>query len=646
MKRFFTLILAVSVCLSLCVSVAFADVTLVANDKVPVGFPFFISGSNVVSTKFFSGADLVDTTVSATNKTITNITGTYNGITLGYDSSTSSYSYQGTANSTFNTYASKCPVVPNHIYFFDTWSTGENNGFYYGGQNYYSYIFNSAGSGSFGFYYQFVNGRSYDFSVQFLSIDLTEVFGAGMEPSTVDEARSALSKMFGSYEFFTGTKTIVAKEVSYQPSTVYFDNEYSLINISDGDVQGGINQQLNQVVFSESYTEEGDYLSTESYNLTSVVDNGNGTYTISGTLDGASYSVPKYQYDFTLADIRPQSYPSGSYTLDGWLVPSTYGGAGYTVNPDLTFNNVTVSATNGDSSGTITGTSSEDGSLEVTGTGTITGSGSIGGSVNFGTLKLKKNKINFSDNNLMSGAYSADLVLSFGSQADYDSFNGGFYFNFETPAYNFSVPVKAQLLGANDSDLTKFYKIDVNNSYTGTYTKWTLGVYGAPSVINWISDVINYDTLYHVDTLDGLAKAEHSFFSDLWAKIKGLFNDRDKAMADSVSEEAVQTADQIGNNAESIHEYETATFDNADTYSAEIDWNVPSNFGSASETSSTVGFVASMFLSMYDSLPTNIQFIITVPLILGLVMLILGRGSQALGAIQRVSRAPRKKGDG
>lgn len=649
MKRFFFVFLSVILCILLCVNVAFADtVTNNTTSNVTVYFPFFgglnVAGSNLTTTANVTHSDVIEIGTSTLDQV-------FNG-TMGYDWSSGGY-VRGNGNKVdFNITGSayvavaRLSLISGHkyLYYSDDFkgttfvlstSSSYNDRFFSSSS---SCILDNSNSDVY-VIFRVPSGLTVQSSVYFNVIDVTNIFGAGNEPSSVDDVIFFISDQGysfpvspGSYNLFPITQfslvpiTGIFAQVSSMSSD---DNTFNNMSITfDIDI-------LEEVVL--------DTLGGSTFELDSVTQSSGGIWTITGSLDGTTVNVPAPQLNWT-GLYAHQDYNGKDYTMGG----SAYMRAGiynwFSYNPDLNFSNVTINRSGGSDTSSSTGTADHD--LDTT--GDITGSGN--GTITFSRVVTTTDRTYFLyNNNVNMGTYDFNINVKFPTLEKFNNFSGLWFGSFYNSWGEVFVRTQIQEVSSNADSLIKIYKLTFDVPFTGSYTHFNIKYFGGSDAFTTMrvdASVIDpnaYLNGVQVDSLAGLGSHLTSLFDKLWGKLRSLFFDQDQTMQESIPSELAEQNNTVRSGTDAIHNFETQTFDNIDQTQESIDWVTPDSFGSVDSSGSAIGFVASIFTSFFNSIGSNMQNIIVIPLVLGLVLVVLGRGQMALG---RALSAPKSKPKG
>lgn len=649
MKRFFTLFLAVLVCVSLCVNIAFAQTQY--DSYIHAYFPWF-GGVGTAGAYLTNTGTVTSSDISVDSITVTNLNNGYGNSWLTSNGSVSN------GVITVNTETSSSGGIANiffgisfavgHKYYIDTFNTGN-----FQGVSFTSYgltqrinqgIFTATYSGTGTGVSVYVAGSN-AFSISPLIVDLTAVFGAGSEPSSFEEGKAALTSIIGTYEYFSGSRSSSVSSFSLVPqSTVtsvveQYVHEYDDLSFSVDLTGVGINSfKLSDYLYDEDYVlvNSGAYLLyVPESSVPSALVTGFDTYT--------SFNMTQNPHMVRVA-VDPNIVPFYFDTSENYNNGIEY---------DSSFSNVyldmSIDQGYSDSSSiyTINGSQvsihedpfldrlnsvrvSDNSALEVT------------GSISLDTVSNKEiyNTVIYSNNTVNLGTYDFNINVVFPNVSKFNAFSGYWMGSFNTSWGEIPVRTQVQEVSSNSNTFIKIYKVTFDVPFTGSYTSFNIKYIGDSSAFTTIrvdSSVIDPNaykpTQNQVTSLNGFVGWLNGALDSLWGKIRSLFFDNDQTMAESVPSEAGELAGEVSSGAQTIHEFETNNFDSIETQQQYIDWDIPDDFGSSGDTGSAIGFVSMLFMGIYQALGVKVQYVIVVPLILGLVLLVLGRGSMALGKL-------------
>lgn len=670
MKRVICSVILLVLCLSLCVNVAFADtVSVNMSSGINVYFPWFggvsSSGSRVTNYGTVTSSDITSSGLTLTNL-VTGSVISSNGLSFSYNNGV--IHVTGTANNTYaNIFSPSITLIDGHKYYFDSfnenirvWSdiTGTI-------RNPTNVIFNGV-SGVFNMSILTTRNTVYDFYFSPLLIDLTEAFGAGNEPTDVSFVSSIIASVLGNYNFFTGSIFSGISSFSLVPRTgnPNFSLSNSINDYQYYNFEADVSLDGSEVI-TQNYS---DYFVSGQYDpyLISYRNISSGRYVY--YLVYSTYNGAQARYNYFISTLDPTRYDSfnlaaytwgsvvtnGSFNsnplveVDGDLLPLDYSSGLSSITSDVTFVSITSSAFtifNGNDLVGFNDFSSSLNSDRLIGNGDST----FNGTISINRILSTTDYIYFYNNNYInSGAYDFNVNIKFPSLDKFNNFSGVWSATVNTSWGEVPVRTQVQEVSSNVDTLIKIYKLTFDVPVTGQYTKFNIKYFGSSDVFTTIridASVVDPNFLDSgaPSSIKSFSYWLSSKFDQFWAKVRSLFLDQDQTMQESIPSELAEQNNTVRSGTEAIHDFETQTFDNIDQTQESIDWETPNSFGSVDSSGSAIGFVASIFTSFFNSIGSNMQNIIVIPLVLGLVLVVLGRGQLALG---RALSAPKPKPKG
>lgn len=682
MKRFFVVFLSVILSVLLCVNVAFADtVSINQSSGINIYFPWFggitSSGSRVTNYGTVTQSDISFTGLSVSNSA-TNLR-SYNRSDFIVVQSGDSLHITGAVDSIFNaSISSSFMMYQDHVYLVDTFNSNDQfrgvrfNSF---GLSYFAnkVVFRSTFTGNATGGYQLFPDVNYDVTITPLVLDLTEIFGAGSEPSSYSDAVSKLSDIFGSYEYRSVWESGVSS-FSLVPRTgtpnFYLTqpiNDYQYYNF-----EADVSLSGSSSLFSNlsDYFVDGDYglyLWNWGEDTASVNMRYGWLYCTSSFANFYKQVTqnqhPNYSVDvvpYTLGSIISWDYVfpgsnSISIQVDSTLVPVDFNTNMASLSSDYSYimlslvSSYKILGDKNNYSNVLIGLS--DGFISYLNSDKVLGTGSseYDGTISINRILSTTDYIYFYNNNYInSGAYDFNVNVKFPSITSFNSFSGVWSATVNTSWGEVPVRTQVQEVSSNSDSLIKIYKLTFDVPFTGSYSKFNIRYIGPSNIFTTIRVDASVVDPNFLDSASPSSIRSFSFwlsskFDQFWAKVRSLFLDQDQTMQESIPSELAEQNNTVRSGTEAIHDFETQTFDNIDQTQESIDWETPDSFGSVDSSGSAIGFVASIFTSFFNSIGSNMQNIIVIPLVLGLVLVVLGRGQMALG---RALSAPKPKPKG
>lgn len=653
MKRVLTLILALSVCVSLCVNVAFASdvITASVDQNILVYFPWFggvcgSSANRVTNYATVTTSDVTTTSDVYINQllgTSRNVNSSANGITItGLDGgfTVTSFSYVRAASiwlwqNIFTGSGHKYLVmVDNNFSYYYADSDGANAVTFTGNT-----IIEDNFTGLLGLRVnQNVTTGTYHVSV----IDITAL---GIDGTVEELTNIILSTGFtigspaGQYPFApVSSFSLVPAPAANGGSSTHQINDYTWYQY-EADITLDGNSVISGTLSHYMYSDTNDpyvlwgvinsinRIAAVYYTRQSAYDNYSGSLTKTLLSFDQSYNYAKVAY--ISIEINPSLYP---YFLDMGVSGLSY---------DVWSNRLPLGSNgNYDSNGYLLSISSS--LLDYLDSDQVIGysNGSYIGTFTIDRIFRTIDSSYFLFNNQVNlGTYDFNVNVKFPSLEKFNNFSGYWMASFNTSWGEIPVRTQVQEVSSNSDTLIKIYKLTFDVPFTGQYTKFNIKYVGDSSAFTTIRvdasviDPNGYTSGAGPTTINGLSFYLTSMFDKFWGKVRSLFFDQDQIMAESVPSAAGELAEEVSSGAETIHEFETNNFDSIETQQENIDWDIPDDFGSSADTGSAIGFVSMLFMGIYQALGVKVQYVIVVPLILGLVLLVLGRGSLALGKL-------------
>lgn len=648
MKRLFVIFGVALLGLSLCVNVAFAQTQY--DSYIHAYFPWF-GGVGSPGAYLTNSATVTTSDVTTQGGNVTNIATNYysgtNRYNVTYSVSDGVTHVSGTPSGTFLGTYCQFSGSANHKYFIGSFSQGNFPGARTASSGSFSndYIYNATSGGIKNIQSQLITGTSYNFDVGFVVVDLTSVFGSGSEPSTVEDAKAAIGALIGGYRFFTGTINAAISTFSLVPqSTVIYDveqyvHEYDDLSFSVDLTGVGINSfKLSDYLYDEDYVlvNSGAYLLyVPESSVSSSLVTGFDTYT--------SYNMTQNPHMVRVAvdpNLVPFYFDSSENYNNGIEYDSSFSNVYIDMSIDQGYSDSSSIYTINGSQVAI----HEDPFLDRLNSVRVSDNSAleVSGSISLDTVSNKEiyNTVIYSNNTVNLGTYDFNINVVFPSLDKFNSFSGYWMASFNTSWGEIPVRTQVQEVSANSNSLIKIYKVTFDVPFTGQYTKFNIKYVGDSSSFTTIrvdSSVIDpkaYNpTQNQVTSLNGFTGWLNGALDSLWGKIRSLFFDQDQTMAESVPVEAGELAEEVSSGAQTIHEFETNNFDSIEQQQEDLDWDLPIDFGQASNPTSALGFIATVFSGVFFALGSKVTPIIVIPLMLGLCLLILGRGSLALGRL-------------
>lgn len=669
MKRLLVIFGVALLCLSLCVNVVFASDVIdnSYSQNILVYFPWFggVSGSSANRVTNYATVTTSDVSVTGSLEINNIITFNPNNLYgLNYSVDDSTINIYGTANTGGATVApvlSRLNVVSGHSYVIlsnadnhlimrnDT--TGAYTSF---NQNVF---FTSDGSNYSLRYYVLNNGSEVDVT---WSINLVDVTDLGV--TSVSDFNNLINSFGLSFPLSVGVNyaspvssfSLVPAPAANGGASEHIEDDYTWYQY-EADISlvgtGISSYSIADYLYDEPYAA---YLNTV-YN--SVVGTGSRDSIIyrpiswsdngSQLIDGSTYNITDYNKKIHVM-VDPDKlglqgidiynyYQSGNPVNDGYSVIGewdiwiddttdlTYthdtvmeisSWQNYIFNEDVLLNKINAERVVSDNEYTLEGTYSIDRIFRV----------------HDNSYFLFNNQVNL-------GTYDFNVNVKFPSLEKFNNFSGYWLASFNTSWGEIPVRTQIQEVSSNSDTLIKIYKLTFDVPFTGQYTKFNIKYVGDSSAFTTIrvdSSVIDPNGYLNgagPTTINGLSFYLTSMFDKFWGKIRSLFFDQDQTMAESVPVEAGQLAEEVSSGAQTIHEFETNNFDSIEQQQEDLDWDIPLDFGQASNPTSALGFIATVFSGVFFALGSKVTPIIVIPLMLGLCLLILGRGSLALGRL-------------
>lgn len=651
MKRFFVAVLAVTLCILLCVNVAFADNS---TSYIDVYFPWF-GGVTTSSNNITNWATVTQSDVVEVGNTVDQIINYRNyNFSNGYTISNNNdgtFTIGGSSSVKLdNVIVNTGSLISGHTYVV---VTGDIYSFRvdYSGLSILSpntvSVFTA--SQSIG-----LTCRAYSNGVQYGTsfLNVFDITNLGLSEVTVD----ILDSLGIVYPSSYGTYTVSPVSVF---SLVPLNGQQQTINNYTDTTFSNIGFDISLDAVSVSSFKLSDYLLDKEYGLVNA-GVGLSYMPVDGVPSSAIVNFDEYfTYDIASLDncirvaVDQNKVPFYFDTMNSSnLIYSddSFSNVYIDLNISMGSDNVPVYSLSGNQISIsesafldrLNSVRYTDNSVsDITGNVTYTGSTSI---------QDRHNSYFVRNTYINQGAYDFNINVIFPSLNSFNSFSGIWSASVNTSWGEVPVRVESQLVSSNPDTLIKIFKLTCDVPVTGIYTKFNFKYFGSRNAFTTIridSSVIDPNgfntTNSGVNSISGLGYHLTSLFDKFWNKVRSLFLDQDQIAQESIPPELTEQNNTVRSGTEAIHDFETQTFDNIDQSQESIDWETPDSFGSVDSSGSAIGFVASIFTSFFNSIGSNMQNIIVIPLVLGLVLVVLGRGQMALG---RALSAPKSKPKG
>ena len=209
-------------------------------------------------------------------------------------------------------------------------------------------------------------------------------------------------------------------------------------------------------------------------------------------------------------------------------------------------------------------------------------------------------------------------------------FNGNNYT--EISGYDFS---KALTLSSANDSAQFAISFSVPYSMEFNYISITLNTKSSftSQILEFGVSTGGFEYKDNVSSIGGLSAELAGWFSGLksgiasgFAHISDLIKKRDNDASEAASNADNSQLQNVQSEISNIEQFETITNNAIQSQMQNIDFSIPSSYGGA------LAAISFMFTSIFNSLGVY-QYVIMMPLVLGIMLLLLGRGSLALGHI-------------